>query len=41
VERRGIYRRDAVGDPNQMFPEVKGIATQASDHGAVWIDIEL
>ncbi len=39
VERRGIYRRAAEGDPDQMFPEVSGIATQASDHGAVWVDI--
>lgn len=39
VEWRGIYRRSAVGDPGSMFPEVKGIATQASDHGAVWVDI--
>lgn len=41
VERRGIYRQDAEDDPAQMFPEVRGIATQASDHGAVWIDVAL
>jgi endonuclease/exonuclease/phosphatase family metal-dependent hydrolase len=41
VERRGIYRQAAVGNPAEMFPEVEGVATQASDHGAVWADVNL
>ena len=41
VERRGIYRQSAEGDPTKMFPEVKGLTSQASDHGAVWADIEV
>lgn len=41
VERRGIYRQSAVGDPSQMFPQVKGLTTQASDHGAVSVVVDL
>ena len=41
VERRGIYRQSAVGNPDEMFSEVKGLTTQASDHGTVWVDLDL
>jgi endonuclease/exonuclease/phosphatase family metal-dependent hydrolase len=41
IEHRGIFRRDALGKPDEMFPEVKGRTTQASDHAALWVDFEV
>jgi endonuclease/exonuclease/phosphatase family metal-dependent hydrolase len=40
VERRGIYRHAAIGDPSKMFAEVKDLKSQASDHAAVWADLQ-
>lgn len=40
VERRGIYRHAAIGDPSQMFPEVKDLKSQASDHAAIWAEFQ-
>lgn len=37
VERRGIYAPNA-GNP---FPSVTSKATQASDHGALWVELDL
>ncbi|MBL7951753.1 MAG: endonuclease/exonuclease/phosphatase family protein [Flavobacteriales bacterium] len=40
VERRGIHGVDGItGTP--PFPDVKSPATAASDHGAVWVDLDL
>ncbi len=37
VERRSVYAPVA-GNP---FPEVTSKANQASDHGAVWVDLNI
>ena len=40
VERRGIYRKAAIGNPAEMFPEVKDLKSQASDHAAIWAEFQ-
>lgn len=41
VNRRGIYSRNGFGGTVEVLPTVKGLRDQASDHGAVWADINL
>lgn len=41
VNRRGIYSHDGFGGTVDILPTVTGLRDQASDHGAVWIDLDL
>lgn len=37
VERRGVWAPNT----HASFPEVKGLTSQASDHGALWVELSL
>ncbi len=41
VERRGIFRKSKLGKPQEMFVEITGLSSQASDHGAIWAEFEV
>jgi endonuclease/exonuclease/phosphatase family metal-dependent hydrolase len=41
IERRGIHHPTGFGGKYPSFPEVTSDTDAASDHGAVWVDVEI
>jgi endonuclease/exonuclease/phosphatase family metal-dependent hydrolase len=41
VNRRGIWRKSHLGKPDLMLPTLKSETGAASDHAAIWVDLDL